>query len=106
MRQLQNNQKITCITMNPVAHTRCVIGGDWYRNDFTILFYPKYSYPDYTELQEWIMTNLDGQDLNIEDAVDMLFEELLWYDPKALKVIDRVADCKTHFPVTVERSLI
>ena len=103
LNKLKNSQGIHCITMEPVAQTMCVLGGDWYSNQLTILFYPGDYYPDYTEVQEWIMESIDGKELNIEDVVNKVYLELKKLEPRQLRVIDRVRNCKTHFDVTVEK---
>lgn len=101
MVKLTNSQKITEIIMKPVAYTKCVIGQDWYKNELEIYFIPNECYPDYMEVNDFIMERVDGKELNIEDVVDIVYAELKKYDPVALKVIDYIKGCKTHFDVTV-----
>lgn len=104
MKKLKNKQGITLITMKPVAYTKCAIGQDWYKNEFEIMFEPNGYYPDYMEVNEWIMTEIDGKEFNIEDVVDAIYSFLMeTYQPKDLKVIDRIIGCKTHFDVIVEK---
>lgn len=102
MTKLENTQDIRLIVMKPTAHTKCVIGGDWYTNRLEINFVPGDYYPDYMEVQDWIMENIDGKALNIEDVVDqierMLREE---YCPADLEIANYIEGCKTHFDVVV-----
>ena len=104
MTKLENKQKITFITMKPVAYTKCAIGQDWYKNELEIRFVPRDCYPDYMEVNEWIMTNIDGKEFNIEDVVDVIYNFLKeTYQPADLSIINNIIDCKTHFDVIVEK---
>lgn len=104
MLQIKNTQKITHIKMNPIAFAKCEIGGDWYKNELEIDFVPEECYPDYTYVQEWIMTNIDGKTLNIEDVVERVYNFVKeTYAPARLKVIDTVNGCRTHFNVIVTK---
>lgn len=104
MTKLENKQGIMRITMMPTAYTKCVIGQDWYKNKLEILFEPNGCYPDYMEVNNWIMTEVDGKALNIEDVVDVIYNFLReTYQPKSLKIIDHIVGCKTHFDVIVEK---
>lgn len=104
MTKLENKQGISFIIMKPVAYTKCAIGQDWYKNELEIMFEPNECYPDYMEVNEWIMTEIDGKEFNIEDVVDVVYNFLMEiYQPKYLKVADRIIGCKTHFDVVVEK---
>lgn len=104
MLRINNTQDIKKITMKPVAFTRCVLGGDWYKNNLVIEFVPAKIYPDYTEVQEWIMKNVDGKNLNIEDVVEYIYDFLNTnYKPLELHIKDEVTGCRTHFDVIVEK---
>lgn len=102
MMKLNNSECIKQIIMRPVAYTKCRIGGDWYKNELVIKFVPEDFYPDYMEVNRFIMDHIDGKELNIEEVValvrDMLYNE---YNPKRVVVVDHVRGCKTHFDVTV-----
>lgn len=101
---LKNKQGINKITMMPVAYTKCVIGQDWYRNELEIIFIPADVYPDYMEVNEWIMKEIDGEELNIEDVVAMIYDFLVdEYHPVSVEVKDHIRGCKTHFDVIVEK---
>ena len=102
MEKLNNKEGITKITMHPTAYTKCKIGQDWYKCCFEILFIPDTCYPDYMEVNRFIMDYIDGKELNIEEAARMIYNHLLMYAPKQLKVINHIRDCKTHFDVDVE----
>lgn len=100
--KIENNQNISEIIMYPTAITKCAIGQDWYQNEFEIHFEPNRCYPDYMEVQAYIMKEVDGQELNIEEAVEKIYDYLTSeYDPYCLKVIDRVHGNKVHFDVCV-----
>lgn len=102
MNKISNTQSIKEIVMKPTAYTKCVIGQDWYKNKLEITFIPKLYYPDYMEVNAWIMENIDGKELNIEDVVAKIYAFLMDnYSPTALQVVDNIEDCKTHFDVTV-----
>lgn len=101
---LKNTQKISNIIMKPSAITKCEIGQDWYKHDFEIDFTPADLYPDYMEEEAWIMENIDGKELNIEDAVNILYEHLeKVYDPDKLQITDYIAGNKVHFDVIVKK---
>ena len=101
---LENTQGIDKITMRPVVHNKCVIGGDWYTNQLTIVFCPRRYYPDYMQVQEWLMKEVDGKDYNIEDVVSKVYHFLdRIYEPSSLEVTTEVVGCKTHFDVKVEK---
>lgn len=101
MEKIKNTQKIKEIIMRPTVYTKCVIGQDWYKSDLTITFVPNGSYPDYIEVNEWLMTYIDGKEMNIEDVVNEVYKMLKEYDPLRLEVENDIRDCKTHFDVTV-----
>lgn len=104
MTKIENKQGIDYIIMKPVAYTKCAIGQDWYKNELEIMFQPYSCYPDYTDVNEWIMNNIDGKELNIEDVVETIYNFLKeTYEPTFLKVIDKIIGCKTHFDVIVEK---
>lgn len=104
MKKIENNQRIAKITMKPTAYTKCEIGQDWYKNELEIIFQPRKCYPDYMEVNEWIMKNIDGQEMNIEDVVSRVWEYLAnTYEPMVLIVRDYIKGCKTHFDVIVEK---
>ena len=99
-----NTQKIEKITMQPTAITLCDIGGDWYKNELEIEFIPDKTYPDYMVEQSWIMENIDGKRLNIEDVVNNIYTHLMEeYKPKELHIKDIVRGNKVHFDVIVEK---
>lgn len=101
---LENNESILKITMMPTAITLCDIGDDWYGNKLEITFCPDKFYPDYIEVQNWIMDNVDGKRLNIEQVVDIVYRYLYdTYQPKELHVRDIVTGNKVHFDVIVEK---
>lgn len=102
MEKLKNTQEITKIIMKPVAFTKCAIGGDWYKNELLIEFVPDEYYPDYMQVNEYVMKEIDGKELNIEDVVNMIYEKIKdEYYPASLKVTDYIKGCKTHFDVEV-----
>ena len=104
MNRIDNKQDIKKITMCPTAYTKCVIGQDWYKNELEIEFVPALWYPDYMEVDEWIMKEIDGKELNIEDVVNIIYKKLsLEFYPKELKVTDHIKGCKTHFDVIVTK---
>lgn len=103
MEKIKNTQEIASIIMKPTAYTKCRIGQDWYRNELEIDFLPFDSYPDYIEVNSFIMNEIDGHELNIEDVVEKIYNHLLNYEPMYLKVTDHIRGCKTHFDVDVTK---
>ena len=101
MTKIENKERVTHIVMHPTAYTKCRIGQDWYKCCFEIHFEPGACYPDYMEVNAYIMSEIDGKELNIEEAAYMLFFHLRQYAPKRLKVINHITNCKTHFDVDV-----
>ena len=102
MVKLENRENVAKITMYPTAYTKCKIGQDWYKCSFEVHFEPDSCYPDYMTVNKFVMDYIDGKELNIEEAARMLYGHLLLYEPKSLKVINHIRDCKTHFDVDVE----
>jgi len=104
MNKIKNTQKINKIIMKPMAYTKCAIGQDWYKNELEIVFVPALCYPDYIEVNEWIMEHIDGKELNIEDVIDYIYKFLTEeYQPQSLTIKNNIAGCKTHFDVIVEK---
>ena len=103
MTRIENKEKINKIIMKPYATCLCHIGQDWYLNKFEIEFIPENYYPDYMEVEKWINENIEGKELNIEQAVDMIYSHLMRYEPFDITVRSVVKDCKTHFNVIVEK---
>ena len=101
---LTNREGISRIVMRPQAICKCQIGQDWYKNAFDVEFVPGDCYPDYMEVLRWIEDHLSGKELNIEMAVQKLFDYLDGtYDPLSLCVTSKVDDAITHFPVEVTK---
>lgn len=101
--KLQNVEKVKKITMYPVAHTLCAIGQDFYKYEFEVEFIVGNYYPDYMDVEKWVMENLDGKELNIEQGMRLFYDWLVAsYEPKGLNLIANVKDAKTHFAVKVE----
>lgn len=98
---LENKEQVKEIIMKPTAHIKCRIGQDWYGCRFVVVFTPTEYYPDYSEVQQFVMEYIDGQELNIEEAARILYDFLKEYDPEELIVTETVEDCKTHFDVEV-----
>lgn len=103
MQKLENKEQITKIEMFPIAHCLCVIGKDWYTINFTVTFEPLESYPDYMFVKDYITKEIEGKELNIEQAVNILYEYLKRYNPLKLTVSADVKDASSHFPVKVTK---
>lgn len=101
MTRIENKENVTKIIMKPTAISKCKIGQDWYKMAFEIEFVPDKFYPDYMEVNAFVMDNIDGKELNIEEAAKMLFDMLKGYNPRFLQVTNHIAGCKTHFDVDV-----
>ena len=99
---IKNTQKITSIVMKPFAECRCVLGKDWYHIDYEAEMTPADCYPDYMDVSRFISEEINGKDLNIEDAVEK-FGNFLWenYSPASLTVKANVSNVTTHCPVIV-----
>ena len=102
MNKIPNSQGINCIIMRPKVIAKCKLGQDWFMNDLEIRFIPDSCYPDYMEIESYIMTKIDGKELNIEEVVEILYDMLMdEYSPKNLQVVNNVHSAKTHFSVSV-----
>ena len=102
MTRIQNGENVTKITMHPTAYTKCRIGQDWFLNRFEVNFMPEDFYPDYMEVNAFIQENIEGKEMNIEEAAKTLFDFLnVAYKPSELQVVNHIRDCKTHFDVDV-----
>lgn len=101
MNRIENKENVSLIIMKPTACVKCQIGQDWYQCNFEVKFIPHESYPDYIEVQKFISDEIDGKEMNIEQATRILYEHLKRYDPSALEITNHVRGCKTHFDVDV-----
>lgn len=101
MNKIDNNENVKRIVMHPSACVKCQIGQDWYKCEFDVYFTPEKYYPDYMEVEKYVMENIDGKELNIEQAGKMLKDYLKQYEPEDLEVIVNVAGNKVHFDVEV-----
>lgn len=101
MTKIENKEGVKEITLRPVAFVKCKIGQDWYKCEFEAVFIPGPFYPDYMEVNAFVMSEIDGQEMNIEEAAKVLYEHLMQYKPKELKVVNHIHGCKTHFDVDV-----
>lgn len=102
MKHLANLENVGIITMRPTVCTLCAIGQDWFQSELKITFIPGDCYPDYIEVQKWIMDNVDGMEMNIEHVARAVYDFLAnEYKPLALTVTNHVAECKSHFEVDV-----
>lgn len=102
MNKLPNVEKVAEIVMKPFAYTMCQIGQDWFRNSFEVVFVPGDCYPDYMEVEKYVQENIEGKELNIEQAARLLYDFLHdEYNPRQLTVYNHIKDCKTHFDVDI-----
>lgn len=101
MEKIPNKEGVAAITMKPTAYVKCKIGQDWYKCEFEAEFNPNECYPDYMEVNRFVMDNIDGREMNIEEATRVLYEYLLKYEPHNLNVTNHIRGCKTHFDVDV-----
>lgn len=101
MNMIENKENVTNIVMYPVAFTKCKIGQDWYKCGFEVHFVPGECYPDYMEVSSFVCSEIDGHELNIEEAAKILYDFLKKYSPLQLKVTNHITGCKTHFNVDV-----
>ena len=98
---VENGYEISGIQIKSTAKCYCPLGKDWYTNNFEIHFLPDRSIPDYCELDKWIEKNINGQELIIEAAVDMLHTYLKdTYKPINVTVESHVTDAR-HSEVMV-----
>lgn len=101
MTKIENKENVSAIVMKPTAYAKCKIGQDWYKCDFEATFIPGKCYPDYMEVNEFVMQEIDGKELNIEEAARLLYDHLQEYQPVQLMVVNHIVGCKTHFDVDV-----
>lgn len=101
-KRLGNVEQVRKIVMRPTACVKCQIGQDWYKCAFEVTFVPNRLYPDYIEVGEFIEEEIDGHEMNIEQAAKVLRDFLLnVYEPKEVCVCNHVTGCKSHFDVDV-----
>lgn len=101
---IKNTQGISKIIMKPFGECKCAIGQDWYHINFEITFIPNGYYPDYMDVSKFVTNSINGKELNIEDAVNVIGEYLYTkYNPAKLTVTADVKDVVTHCPVTVTK---
>ena len=98
---IKNLEGITMIIMKPFANCLCKLGQDWYHIDFEATFIPGDYYPDYMDIQRDITEKINGKELNLEEAVDILYGILEAYKPQNMSVRAVVNKSTTHFPVEV-----
>lgn len=98
---IPNLENVSYIIMKPTACVKCGIGKDWYNCNFEAFFSPSDSYPDYMEVQDFVRKEIDGKELNIEQAAKKLYDFLKKYEPYQVNVTAHVKNCKTHFDVDV-----
>lgn len=104
MDRIENKEGIVKIIMRPTAVTKCAIGQDWYKHEFEVFFVPGACYPDYMQVEKWIMDEIDGKELNIEEAVAKLYDMLEQeYTPEQISIKDRIRGNKVHFDVIVQK---
>lgn len=101
MNRIPNNERVSEIRMKPMAYTKCQIGQDWFLNKFEAVFIPDKYYPDYMEVEQFISENIEGHEMNIEQAARCLCDFLKKYEPDNVYVIDHIENCRTHFDVDV-----
>lgn len=102
VKRLGNNENVTWIVMHPTACVKCQIGQDWYKCEFEVDFIPSGYYPDYMEVAQFVAENIEGKELNIEQAAKILYDFLKEaYGPNELRVCNHIIGCKTHFDVDV-----
>lgn len=102
MTKIPNKENVKEIVMYPTAYTKCKIGQDWFLNRFEVHFMPNKFYPDYMQVNAFIQEQIEGKEMNIEQATRCLYEFLSYeYSPSEIRVIDHIRDCKTHFDVDV-----
>ena len=99
--KIKNNEGVTKIIMKPTAFVKCKIGQDWYKCEFLVEFIPGEYYPDYMQVNSFVMEEIDGEEMNIEEAAKALKDFLLQYEPERLSITNSIHGCKTHFDVDV-----
>lgn len=99
--RIENREEVTKIKMMPTACVKCQIGQDWYQCKFEVGFIPTKYYPDYMEVCQFVREEIDGKELNIEQAAKLLLDFLKHYEPDDVWVTNHVTGCKTHFDVDV-----
>lgn len=101
--RIKNDEEVSFITMKPTACVKCAIGQDWYQCNFEAMFQPDEFYPDYMQVCNFVRKEIDGKELNIEQAAKLLYDFLKReYKPLGLCVVNHVTGCKTHFDVDVQ----
>lgn len=102
MTRIENKEGVSKIVMRPIVYCLCDLGGDWYSLEIEIEMKPVGAYPDYMEVQDFLMRCVDGKRLNIEEALLITKKELeIWFPDAEIVVKGVVKNAKTHFDVEV-----
>ena len=97
---LKNTQSITAIEADKRISLYCPLGKDFYTADILVKFYPDEHYMDYIDLDDFL-NKMSGLNYTIEDAVDIIYEELQRYKPlKVIVTLDAYSNTHLHVKVT------
>ena len=101
MKIIPNEQGITQIFFEKQVQAFCPLGNDYYTAVMRVVMAPGNEIMDYCETDNFIKS-LGGKDLIIEDLVFELYQHIMQYKPKYLKVSAK-AESNSHFPVVVTK---
>lgn len=102
---VENNYGIDKIVIHPEAKCFCPLGADWYTNHFEVTIGPDQKIPDYCALDVYIAENINGKELIIEEAVDLLYQHIVSiYQPRSCRIVSHVNDAG-HSDVSVFKTL-
>lgn len=101
MTGIPNVQGITQIFFEKSVQAFCPLGNDYYTAVMRVVMTPGDEYMDYCNTDKFIKS-LGGKRLIIEDLVAKVYENIMQYKPKYLKVSAK-AESNSHFPVIVTK---
>lgn len=99
---IENEPKVEEIIYEDTVINFCPIGKSLYRNNLTITIHPDKVLPDYIEMHQEIR-ELEGKNLIIEEAVDLVLEIVKKYKPHGA-IVTTVVDDANHPKVTISKS--
>ncbi len=99
---IKNEPKVEEIIYEDTLINFCPIGKSFYRNNLTITIHPNKILPDYIELHQMIR-GLEGKNLIIEEAVDLVLDIVKRYHPNGA-IVTTVVDDANHPKVTISKS--
>lgn len=98
---ISNDKGITQIFFEKPVQAFCPLGNDFYTAVMRVVMTPGEQIMNYCDTDKFIKS-LGGKELIIEDLVNEVYQHIVQYKPKYLKVSAK-AESNSHFPVIVTK---